>query len=376
MLINFLKRQKAWVGAHRTNARGRKVHGRFLVIESDDWGAIRTPSKDALRIFENRGLGLANSIYKNDSLASNEDLEELFNVLISIRDAAGDPLIFTANTIMANPDFDKIKSSGYTQFFFEDFRNTLSNYPAHDLAFSKWDQAMEQGLFQPQFHGREHLQYKRWLKVLQSGNEDALACFALNATYSGKGDYSFMEAYDWDHPGDIEEQKVVLAEGLKMFEKVFRFRSASFIAPCYNWDSALEPTLRSAGIKIIQGLKNQLVPTGVFNKYILKPHFFGERNQSGINYNIRNCFLEPSQLPGKDWVDSCLAQIQNAFLWQKPAVICSHRLNYIGFINKKNRERGLQDLKTLMKTVLRKWPDVKFISTDQLAELDILNGTD
>jgi hypothetical protein len=123
-------------------------------------------------------------------------------------------------------------------------------------------------------------------------------------------------------------------------------------------------------------LKNQLAPTGIFNEYKLTPHVFGEKNNFGISYNIRNCFLEPSQLPGKDWVDSCLAQIQNAFLWQKPAVICSHRINYIGFINKQNRERGLQDLKTLMKIVLRKWPEVQFISTDQLAGLNIINGID
>ncbi len=376
MLINFLKNQKATFGAHLINSKGRKVQGKFLIIESDDWGAIRTPSKEALKEFEKRGLALAGSIYKNDSMASDEDLDELFNLLLSIHDLDGNPLKFTANAIMANPDFEKIKATGYTRFYFEDFRETLLKYPAHSHAFSKWQEAMRQGIFEPQFHGREHLQYKRWLRVLQAGNEDALACFALNATYSGRGDYSFMEAYDWDQPGDIEEQKEVLAEGLTMFENTFGYPSTTFIAPCYNWDSELEPTLRSAGIKIIQGLKNQLAPTGVFNKYTLTPHFFGERNQCGISYNIRNCFLEPSQLPNKDWVDSCLAQIQNAFLWQKPAVICSHRINYIGFINKENRERGLRDLKRLMKTVLKKWPDVRFISTDQLAGLNIITGTD
>jgi hypothetical protein len=376
MLINYLKKKKASFGAHLTNSKGRKVEGKFLIIESDDWGAIRTPSPDTLNAFEKRGLGIADSIYRNDSLESNEDIEELFNLLLSFRDDDSNPLKFTANVIMANPDFKKIKDSGYTQFYFEHFRQTLQKYPAHDQTFSKMQLAIEQGIFQPQFHGREHLQYKRWLKVLQSGNENALACFALNTTHSGMGDYSFMEAFDWDEPADIAEQKEVLAEGLTMFENTFGYRSTSFIAPCYNWDSELEPTLHSGGIKILQGLKNQLAPTGTFNKYQLRPHVFAEKNNLGISYNIRNCFLEPSQLPGKDWVDSCLAQIQNAFLWQKPAVVCSHRINYIGFINKQNRERGLRDLKTLMKTVLRKWPDVKFISTDQLAGLNIIKSAD
>jgi hypothetical protein len=375
VLVNYLKKKKATIGAHFTNSRGMRVNGKFLIIESDDWGAIRTPSKAALSAFEKRGLALSASVYKNDSLESNEDLEELFNLLTSIKDKKGAPLKFTANAIMANPDFVKIRDSTYTKFYFEAFQDTLLRSPSHDQAFAKWKQGIAQGLFQPQFHGREHLQYNRWLKVLRSGNEDALACFDLESTYSGKEDYSFMEAYDWNEPADIEDQNRIVAEGLQMFKNNFGFTSKSFIAPCYNWDPKLEPALKANGITIIQGLRNQLVPTGTFNHYKSIPHYFGEVNESGQSYNIRNCFLEPSLLPGKDWVDSCLAQIQTAFLWQKPAVICSHRINYIGFIDKKNRERGLKDLKILMKTVLRKWPDVQFISTDQLEELSILKQT-
>lgn len=369
MVFNFLKKQKAIIGAHQINSKGKRLAGRFLIIESDDWGAVRTPSKQALISFEKRDLDLAKSIYKNDSLASNNDLDELFNVLHSVRDGNGNPLKITANAIMANPDFEKIKATGFTQFYFEDFRKTLLKYPNHDNAFTKWQQAIAEQIFMPQFHGREHLQYNRWLKVLQSGNKDALYCFDFGATYSGKADYSFMEAYDWDSPDEVENQKTVVAEGLTMFENIFGFASASFIAPCYNWDTKLESVLKAKGVKLIQGIRNQLMPTGSFGNYKAMPHYFGETNQLGLKYSVRNCFLEPSQLPGKDWVDSCLAQIQTAFLWQQPAVICSHRINYIGFIDQRNRDRGLNDLKMLMKRVLNKWPDVQFISTDQLENL-------
>ena len=368
-VAKFLKRQKAWIGAQRTNSKGLRLNGKYIIIESDDWGSIRTASKQALQAFEKKGLDIANSVFKNDALASNDDLDELFNLLQSIRDNKGNPLKITANTIMANPDFEKIKASGYKQFYFEDFRETLLKYPAHDKVFSKWQKAISEGLFMPQFHGREHLQFKRWLKVLQSGNEDALFCFDYATTYSGKQDYSFMEAYDWDHPTDIEDQKKIVSEGLTMFENTFGFLSKSFIAPCYNWDSRLEPALQSKGVKLLQGIRNQLQPTGSFDQYKTIPHYFGEKNKLGLTYNIRNCFFEPSQLPSKDWVDSCMAQIHAAFMWQKPAVICSHRINYVGFINPQNRERGLSDLKNLMKRVLVKWPEVQFISTDELENL-------
>jgi len=369
IVSGFLKRQKAALGAHRTNRQGKKLHGRYLIIESDDWGAIRTPSSKALEAFGKRGLDLGNSVYKNDSLASNEDLDQLFNLLQSIRDNGGNPLKITANVIMANPDFEMIKAGRFLKYYFEDFRKTLLRYPSHDQAFTKWQQAMGDGLFMPQFHGREHLQFSRWLKVLQSGNEDALFCFDLGATYSGKADYSFMEAFDWDEPGDIDLQKIIIEEGLSMFENVFGFKSKSFIAPCYNWDPKLEPFLLSKSIRLIQGTRFQFAPTGKFENYDLIPHHFGEVSKLGLTYNVRNCFLEPSQYVNKDWVDSCLAQIKIAFMWQKPAVICSHRINYIGCINENNRERGLRDLKKLMDTVLKKWPDVQFISTNQLDEI-------
>jgi hypothetical protein len=175
-----------------------------------------------------------------------------------------------------------------------------------------------------------------------------------------------MESYDWDNPSEIENHKIIIADGLRLFKEIFGFESKSFIAPCYNWDSKLEAFLADQNIEWIQGLRSQLQPTGTFDNYQLKKHSFGQKN-NGVKYNIRNCFFEPSMLPSKNWVDSCLAQIQSAFLFSKPAVICSHRINFIGFINEKNRDRGLKDLDQLLQQVLKKWPDVKFISTDQLS---------
>ena len=226
---------------------------------------------------------------------------------------------------------------------------------------------MEQGVFYPQFHGREHLNVTRWMKALQTKNEAVLTSFEQQTTYSGKGDYSFMEAYDWDKPEEVNDHKKIIKEGLDLFEKQFGFRSKSFIAPCYNWDTELEPFLAGEGIEWIQGLRTQLQPTGVFDQYEPIRHHFAQENK-GIRYNVRNCFFEPSMLPQKDWVNSCLAQVQSAFLFNKPAVICSHRINYVGYIDPKNGDRGLKDLSSLLKAIVKKWPEVQFISTDQLTD--------
>ena len=362
--ISYLK---SFAAAADINRKGHSVNEKLIIIESDDWGAIRTPSKEVITYFEKKGFAIANSIYKNDALASQEDLEKLFEVLQAYSGSDGKPAVITANCIMANPDFTKIKEHDFQHYFWEPFTETFKRYPKHQNNFILWKQAINNGIFYPQFHGREHLNIKRWMKALQSKNDAVLTSFEQQTTFSGKDDYSFMEAYDWDTQEDIKQHESIISDGLQIFEKHFGFRSKSFIAPCYNWDSKLEPFLASQGIKWIQSLRSQLQPTGVFNEYQSIKHSFGE-SQNGLRYNIRNCFFEPSMLPNKDWVNSCLAQIQAAFLFSKPAVICSHRINYVGFINPKNGDRGLNDLNHLLKAIVKKWPEARFITTDQLQQ--------
>lgn len=364
---NMVQALKSYLSATKINRTGRSVRQKFIIIESDDWGAIRTPSKEAVAAFQRKGLEIANSLYQKDALESESDLELLFETLSKHKDAQGNPAKLTANTIMANPDFDRIKQADFTEFYYERFTDTFQRYPKHSRNLSLYKEGKAQGVFQPQFHGREHLNHKRWLRVLQDKNEAAHFCFDWKATYSGKGDYSFMEAYDWDIPSDISQHKTIIADGLRIFRETFGESSASFIAPCYNWDSRIEDILAEQGVEWIQGLKAQLAPTGTFDQYKPVLHAFGEQNALGLRYNIRNCMFEPSMNPGRDWVSSCMAQINSAFHWRKPAVICAHRINFIGYIDESNRTRGLHDLDTLLKRILRKWPDVHFISTDELS---------
>jgi len=371
-MLNFIKRNilpiKAYLNARQINSNGVHVNDRLVIIESDDWGAIRTPSAAFLKAHHPIAHQLTtHNIYQNDALESNADVERLFEVLQGVHGADGQPAKLTANTIVANPDFESIKSSHFEQYFWEPVTATLARYPQHDRVYDLWRSGQQAGVYQPQFHGREHLQVNRWMRALQQADGMTRYFFDHGTTYSGQGDYSYMEAFDWDQPEDISSQKTILTEGLHLFEQIFGYRSLSFIAPCYNWDSALEPVLYEQGIRWIQTLRTQLAPTGHFNQYQALRHAFGEQSSSGIRYAVRNCFLEPSMLPQKDWVNSCMAQISSAFAHHKPAIICSHRINYIGYIQQANADRGLCDLQRLLKAIVKRWPEVQFISTDQLS---------
>ena len=73
--------------------------------------------------------------------------------------------------------------------------------------------------------------------------------------------------------------------------------------------------------------------------------------------------------PGHDWVNECLVEIDSAFKFHKPCVISSHRVNYIGVINEKNADEGLRKLDELLKEIIKKWPDVEFLTSTELGDI-------
>jgi hypothetical protein len=232
-----------------------------------------------------------------------------------------------------------------------------------------WKQGAIQGIFHPQFHGREHVNVARWMAALQKRTPEIMLTFDNQTTLSGNGDYNFMEVLDFNSIADLRKMGESLTEGLTIFEKIFGFRSKSFIPPCYTWDSEIENVLHSNGVKYIQGLIVQFLPTGTFGNYRKKYHFLGSRNSLGMYFLTRNCFFEPSLLKTTDPVGLCLKRISVAFRWQKPAVICAHRINFIGSLDEKNRTKNLLLFSDLLKHVIKLWPDVTFMTSDQLGEL-------
>jgi hypothetical protein len=178
-----------------------------------------------------------------------------------------------------------------------------------------------------------------------------------------------MEVLDFNSPDDLPEMKKSIAEGLNLFEKIFSYRSKSFIPPCYTWNSDIEETLSANGVKYIQGLVVQSVPTGSFGNYNKKYHFLGSRNSLGQYFLIRNCFFEPSLTKSSDPAGECLSRINIAFRWHKPAIISSHRINFMGSLDEKNRRDNLILFSDLLKRIIKTWPDVEFMTSDQLGDL-------
>lgn len=354
--------------------KSRKTKRHIVVFESDDWGSIRIPSKDILeRIKLKTSNGILTCSFDKfdevDTLASNSDLENLIEVLNSVRDMNGNPAKITLNCVMANPDFEKIRKSNFTEYHYELFTETLKRYPNHDRAFSLWQEGIKNNLFMPQFHGREHLNFQKWLFFLSQNNKDVRECFNENF-FSMRFSYNnctvrCLDAYDFKYLEDNKVACQAVSEGLDIFEKIFGFKSISMIAPCFVWNDDIENVAFEKGVKYIQGALYQKYPE--YMKKTGKSRYLGEENSNGQIYLVRNCLFEPSQMKNSiNSADKCLAQIDRMFRWNLPAIVSCHRLNFIGGLSEKNRDVNLREFKYMINVLTKKYPDIEFYSSNEL----------
>lgn len=356
------------------SALGEKVNKKVVVFESDDWGGIRMPSASVYDALVKKNPLLKQDRFSRfDSLSSADDLTALFETLERYKDAKGNHPIFTFNVTTANPDFDQILYSNYERFVTEPFDQTISSQ--RPGALQLWRQGMEQGLFYPQYHGREHIHQQRWLESLRNGDGNVLDAFARR-TYGfepkyGRPEY-FLAAYDYASPADEAYWKESISEGLSMFQNFFGFKPATFIPPCYISPSAMIDHLNCHGVYALQGKIFEFLPESDSNgqrSYRKKLRHAGLNRKTGQVNLVRNCFFEPSSGRGTQWLADCLSRIEIAFRWHKPAVIDTHRVNYIGGIVAPNRRDNLLLLDVLLKEILKRWKDVEFMTSAQLAEL-------
>jgi hypothetical protein len=356
------------------NIPGWFTNRKIIVFESDDWGSVRMPSKETFTRLKNLGMDLESMDYLRynlyDTLADQTDLEYLFEILSSVKDKHERNCVFTALSVVANPDFKKIKENNFRKYYYEPFTDTLSRYYGNSGVFHLWEEGIKNRIFIPQFHGREHLNVSSWMTALRNNHKNTVLGF--NEGFWGfppdPDDPEFVEnqaAFLISDVSDLQEHQKIIAEGLDLFENIFGYRATYFVPPNGPINNSLNKILIDKGVKFRSTSKIQIESIGP-GQNRKAWHWLGQKDTYGIRYITRNCFFEPSGHPETDWIDTCLRDISNAFRWKKPAIISSHRVNYIGSLDQKNRDSGLKKLKILLNSIISKWPDAEFLTTPQL----------
>lgn len=353
------------------NIPGKGIAEKIIVFESDDWGAIRMRDQGSFDNLKKAGIPVHQSHYDTlDSLENKADLTALFEVLSKYSNTAGNKPVFTCNTVMGNPDFEFIEKNRFEHYKFRDLFQSYCYYYGEELE-PIWKDGINQKLIRPQFHAREHLNVPLWVKDLNAGHKKTRLAFkhhfyGLKTNTSSRYQHNYLAAYSAENTRELEAIKKITQEGLNLFEKYFGYRSESFIAANYVWPKELEPFLKENGVNYIQSQRGHIAPVIDKGGKKIYRHYFGQKNKAGQRYLLRNVLFEPYLNQDKDWIDSTLSEIQNAFFWKKPAIISTHRINYVSNMSVKHRDASLKKLNQLLSAIIKMWPDVQFMSSDQL----------
>ena len=290
--VHFLKR----------NIQGYHTDRKIVVIESDDWGSIKMPTTKHYAYLKKRYPRIESDPYsKFDSLEKPEELLDLFDVLKNYKDINGNHPKFTANAVIANPDFDKIKASGFKNYYHETVDKSFNKMSNSASSLDLWMEGFNNGLFIPQYHGREHLNVDRWILDLAENNiphireafELGMTPFSFLPSYMK---HNYMEGLDFFTDVEMLNKEHMIRDGFSIFNNLTGIKSKSFIANCYIWHPSIEETLDELGVKYIQGNPLQVVPEirDKNHSFSYRPHYTGEMNSLNQIYLVRNVYFEPS----------------------------------------------------------------------------------
>lgn len=357
------------------NLYGWKTKRKLVVFSIDDYGNVRLDSKNARENLEKAGLKIANRFDAFDTLETTQDLLALYEVLDSVKDSHGNAAVFTPFAMPCNIDFESIEKNQYSAYEYENldetFKKMQSRYPqAYTGARDLWKEGIEKGLMKPQFHGREHLNLKVFREKLKAKDPDVLTVLK-NRSYtsisnSGYSTISPMAAFEFWEFAENEDFEEIIQTGLDAFEEVFGYRSTHFNPPGGREHPIIHEYLKNNGILYMDAplIKKEHQGKGKYKNVF---NYTGKRNKLNQIIQVRNVVFEPTS-DKRDWVNYSFEQIKTAFRLNRPAIISSHRVNFCGFIDEKNREKGLQDLKKLLEKIVSAYPDVEFISSDTLGK--------
>lgn len=358
------------------NIQGWKTKRKIVILSIDDYGNVRLDSKKSRENLDKAGLKVFNRFDAYDTLETKEDLEALYNVLSSVKDKNERHAVFTPFALPCNINFEAMAEEGYERYVDELLPNTYSKLAnidpkTYENTWKLWREGIAEGLMKPQFHGREHFNLRVFEEKLKK-NDKELMVNLKNRSYtsissSGFSTIGYTAAFEFFN---IEENKTfefIIKDGLKKFEEVYGYPAIHFNPPGGREHPIIHSFLKEAGIKYLDTplIKNEHQGKGKYKKVF---NWTGKRNKERQIFQVRNVVFEPTH-GTINHVEKAFKQIKTAFFWHKPAIISSHRVNFCGHIDEKNRKKGLDSLSSLLSKIVNEWPDVEFMGSSELGEL-------
>jgi hypothetical protein len=353
-----LSKAADWLHRRRTKVR---LSAPVMAMLSDDWGADHV------------------GYYGHETPA---DLLRLADVLAAHPDASHHPAVLSANMVCMEPDFEAIGRAGFQRYSARDA------YAGRPEMLAAWDRLRQRGVISQEFHGRDHFNAAMWLDELRAGQADFVEAFRTGKVLFKSPSWERLvaekpcramlarEFIDCRRSPSVPIPATVQAgrvrEGVGAFERLFGFRPRCAVASGAAFDAGTEFAWARADIEYCHAPGYNRVCLDAAGDFELQPRFYGEHTEAGLNILIGNAEYEPGNEASE--VDRAVAAakatadvIGRALARREPVFMATHAQNYYG--DQRKTSANLAGLDALLATVRRRFPDLLFAATRDLADL-------
>ena len=309
----------------------------ILILESDDWGAGPTAQADALTA--------------------------LTTLLDKFRNRHQEKPVVTLGIVLEVADRDAMRVEESIRYIAASLES-----PSLIAVLKNIKAGISAGVFAPQLHGAAHFwpdtlmrlattntQVHAWLAQPGLGWTEELPA----AVQSRWIDVSTLPSLTLDE-ADV---KAAVANEIKHWTSIFGAPPTVAVPTTFVWTEAVETALANAGIQTLVTPGARYPGRGADGRLVAADRMMlnGDRGDSGILFVVRDIYFEPALGHTEAGLLEALAEkIKRG----RPALAEMHRFNFCG----PNALATSYDvLAHALETILARWPDLRFMSTEALA---------
>jgi hypothetical protein len=303
---------------------------RGVILESDDWGLCAwSPDADAHRALAGTPAfrGPAGRVFGRSTLETAADVRSLTDLLLEFRGADGRPPVWQANMVVAAPDYERLAREGFAP---DDLPVVLlPDMPSRWQRPGLWEQvaaSIQAGVWWPELHGLHHLPAQTWLAALRRGDADARLAFAEQCPVCVAVEAS--AEFDPIEPAATRARDIQRA--VARFAELFGRPPGSFCPPDYRWDASLEEDVERLGIPVLQGAAERAGPGPRLRRLLHLVRWPDERH-GHLLMPPRIAFEPRGDASPNTRLGAAQAHARAQAAWHvgRPAVVSTHRLNYV-----------------------------------------------
>jgi hypothetical protein len=303
-----------------------------MIVESDDWGAGPVEAQASA-------------------------LDRLVEVLSLYRDQDGRHPVMTLALVLAVADGPAIRRDGQ-------YHRRVLDDPLFDPVRQAIERGRAAGVFALQLHGLEHY----WPAALLSAAEMDERVHTWLTSPSRTEELPSSLQSRWvdasslpSRPLSEVEIQQATAEEVAVYERVVGHLPRVVVPPTFVWDERVERAWAARGVEFVvtPGLRNACWDAEGRPSCTAGSIRNGERGKC-VTYIVRNDYFEPEK--GHTSGEG-LTALQRRFEQGRPCLLETHRSNFIG----REAEGSNAELHRLIAQALRMYPDLRFMSTLELA---------